>query len=280
MRNLAGFSRSRRALGLVAATALAVAVSSLPAGIGNLGRTNTVTSGGGTKTDLSYNPDYHVNFGTGVNVTAARDNLVTAINSDANFNTQFVAAAVTDPTDPNLVSFSVLRVGGADIAHMNLCENDPNVDNLGVSLADGRTVASMNRVTSFSPSGTTLTLSITTLSHGTFPRTFTNGSCPTFAICLPGADGLNLQIITYYTSQGFVAKDDGTNLTFRFPGDRISAIRVSSDDPGVVTTCLDLDSPASVPATGPIAMFLLVVVLTGSAIWMLKRSAKEHLTRP
>ena len=266
MRYHAEYSRSGRALALVAAAALASAISSVPAGIGNLGLTSTLGTGDGTDVDCTFNPTISQPIGAGQPISQVRDGLIAQIDPNS-----FTATSVVDPDDPNSNSFSITKVGGDDIAHLQLCENDPSVDNLGVSLAGGRTVASLNRVTSLNSNGNYI-LKITTLNHGVKSQTF-NTAAHTPAT-------LNAAIVTAFTASGFIVSDDGTNLKFRLPGDTISAIRVSATDSGVVTFCLDLSSPASVPATGPLAMFLLVIALTASAIWMMRRGAAARTTRP
>jgi len=270
------FVGSSRILGLTIAAVLAAAVSSLPAGIGNLGRTTTSGTGNtGSRTDLSYNPTKSVTIFPGQAISNVRDLLVAQVNADPNEG--FVGASVTDVNDPNSNSFSVTHTGGAELSHMRLCESDANVDNLGVSFGAGQSLANLNKVTTLNADGDFI-LSVTSLSSGTTTLTFNTTTSPNNTPA-----GLNASIMSGFIAAGYTVFDIGTSMNFRRPGSSITAMRVSSTDSGVVSFCIDLGpepvSPAqplpvsAVPTVGEVGMFLLIVMLTGSALWVLRRDA-------
>ena len=264
---------SGRVLALTVAAALAAAVSSIPAGIGNLGRAGTNATGGtNIAASAEVNPPFSVNISVGQPVNTVRNNLVAAIAADANY----AASSVTDTGDPNSASFSVTKAGGADVDHLKVCENDSNIDNVGVSFAMGRDLAVLNKVTAVGANGNYI-LIIGTWDHGTTSLTFdtTQPANNTPA-------GLNASIISGFTAAGFGVTDDGLNIYFRRPGDMITSLRVSSTDTGVVIFCVDLNkaSNAAIPTAGEVGMFLLVLMLTGSAIWMLRRGSMARIARP
>ncbi|HZI95540.1 MAG TPA: hypothetical protein VFE84_14935, partial [Patescibacteria group bacterium] len=255
---------------------MASAISRLPAGSGNLGKPTILATGSST-TDATFNPTYTQSITAGQTIAVVRNGLVAQIDADPNF----VATAIVDPNDPNSASFSITTQSGGEIDHLKLCENDSNIDNLGVSFAMGKDVALLNKPTTINGNGDYV-LSISTWDHGTFTRTFDTTVSPNNT-----AAGLTASIVSSFTTAGFLVASDATNLSFKFSGDMVTALRVSSSDTGSVVFCIDLlptvsAAPAiassGIPTATEVGMFILVVLITGSAIWMLRR--KPAVERP
>ena len=284
MKKSGRYTGSRRVLGLVLTAVLASAITGIPAGSGNLGRTSTsgfagngTLSGGTVSVTIGTAGPFTQTVTSGELISTVRNLLVAQIDADPN-----LAATVTvDPNDPNSNSFTVTTQSGAEIGNMRICETEPNIQNAGVSFAMGKDVAMLNKPTLVNGNGNYV-LAISTWDHGTFTRTFDTTSPPNNT-----AAGLTTSIMASFTSAGFLVANDGTNLSFKYSTDMVTALRASSTDTGSSDFCIDMlktVSPATVtsssgiPTATEVGMIILVLLITGSAIWMLRR--KPAAERP
>jgi len=262
---------ARCALGLVLVAVCGAAVTLLPAGIGALGRKGGTASGSQVDIDLQPPcdpPDTFTHVITpGEAFSTIRNLIVTAMEN----HPEFSANSADDPGDPNANGFHVNKQGGADVDHLKICENDANIDDIGVSFSGGKDLAVLNKVAQVNANGN-YRLVVDPVVGATFDQTFNTTAFPNNT-----AAGLNTSIITSLTGAGFLVADDGVNFVIRKSGG-LSGVRVFSSDTGVVILCLDVTTnqlygSAGVPTISQVAMFLLVVMMTATAIWILRRQS-------
>lgn len=252
----------------VAAGLLLVAISSLPAGIGNLGRN---TTGNGSQVDVTLPGGQtftHV-ITAGQMTTAIRDSLVSQINADPNFQ----AVAIADPHDPNGVSFQVLTTTGQEIDSLEIRENDSNMDNIAVFYPGGRFDARLQKVA----------VSNTLAGNGNYRLIVEPWDSPvfdqTFSTTGITAATLDTQVRNALIAAGYSVVDDGNFYTISRPGDVLMGIRVDSSDTGVIVHSLRLRgggaggpiTNANIPTLSQWGMFGLVLLLTAGAIVVLRR---------
>jgi len=271
-------------------------VSWLPAGIGALGRKGGTALRGdpGDVTILAGGQVEVTVLGTGSPVTfthvidpnsppsqrafsAIRDSLVAQVDAHASFS----ATAGDDPGDPNANGFSALLQAGGEVSRLGICENNPNLDDLAVSFPAGTDYATLNKVTVVNGDGD-YRLVADPLVGPTYDETFNTTVPPNNT-----AAGLNNSITAGLINAGYVVYPQDPNgpdpsIQITKKGSRLVAVRVFSTDTGVVRFCVNLQvapPPATglpggtgtIPTAGQTGMLILILLVTSTAIWILKR---------
>ena len=266
---------ARRAAAVGVAAVLVCAISYLPAGIGNVGRSRTLT---GSQIDVTIEAFTftHV-IAPGETSTQARDALVSLIDASPFYS----ASAATDPGDPNGNSFLVTRTNGTELFSMSISENSASLQDSGTRTTIGGTTGVVGRVT---PAGnpSTLTTGIYRLIVdegviGDFDQTFTTGPSG-----ISTASALDAAVSSALTAAGFTVSAGSSTFTISKSGISIRAVRVDSEGSGLVvnqtgfagvTSGIPSSPTAGVPTLSQLGMFVLVLMMTLAAIVVMRRKA-------
>ncbi len=259
----------RHALPAILTLALFVGISTLPGGIGQVGRTGS--SGGGSAT-ATVNPDFTVTIVSGQLV---EDRIINDPNSLCNtidMDPLFTCAAITpsNPFNPDDVTFQVLRQTSTEVSALKVSATDPNIDSAGVGIGDGRMRTHFTKPTGTNNDGN-YRLKIRTKNGPPLDVDIPTGVPATDT--LPEILGA---IESALTAAGFTVWTTSDSFEVTNPGDEITAVRVEytdSDQDGKPIFA-KLEGKTSIPTLSQYGMFLFISLLTGAAFLMLRRKRR------
>ena len=256
----------RHARSSIVTLAFLTGISLLPGGAGNVGKPTDTAGGGGTVV-MTQSFDYIVNTTPGQSMTAIRDSLVAMIDASPSY----VAASLVDPNDPGVASLTVTKTMGMEADHLKICSTDSGIDHVGISFAVGRFVATVNQVTAVAANGN-YRIEVDASSgpdvDANIPTTVPPNNTP---------GGLNASICSALTGAGYICDLAAYPGSFMISkaGVQILAVRVTASDSAISTLCVDLtnDRNVATPTLSQYGMFVLVLLMTGAAIFVMRRKA-------
>lgn len=278
--------RASRSRGLILSIVLLSGITGLTAGRGNLGSPRpdiccssvSVTADGVLFSETILPGDSTVIF---------RNRLVATIDAHPSFS----ASAYVDPLDPNDVSFQVTRQTGARLSSIQISEDGAVLDTLGVGAANPKSLATIAQATAITGldsdgnAGTqpfyTLTIRLNTLS--TYSRTYDTSVPPNNSFT-----GLNNSVKADLQAAGFKVTQLAGSISLSKDGALFTSVKQISTDTGFTTFSAKVDlTPAptpsattGVPTLSQTGMFVLVAILTVSAILILRRKGSGERPEP
>ncbi|HEY3174880.1 MAG TPA: IPTL-CTERM sorting domain-containing protein [Candidatus Polarisedimenticolia bacterium] len=279
MKRHTGSTGAKQAMALIVCAILMAGISGLPAGSGNLGRDEGINPAGPQVDVVIGSTVFSETILTGDFTSTLRNRLAIQIDNDPNFSAD-PPPTFTDPFDPNAVAFEVKTQSGQEIQDMQICETAPKIEQIAVNFLAGvdfarfrkaTTVTGVNSDPNTHPGLPNYTLTIRTLPplflDPVYTLSYTTSAPPNNT-----ATGLNNSIRADLLAAGFTVTEDSTNFTIRKIGEPIISVKTSTTDSGITQLCVSL-SPfdPNIPTLSQVGMFVLVLILTGSAIMMLRR---------
>jgi hypothetical protein len=254
------------------AAALVCAISYLPAGIGNVGRSQLLPSGSQVDVNVEGNVFTHV-IVPGESVTQVRNDLVRIIDLSPSYK----AVIFTDPGDPNGNSFYVTHQDGSSTTSMSISEDSIGIQDSGTRTLIGGMSGTLGRVTA-AGNPATLTAGIYRLvvdvwDGADFDQTFTTGPSG-----ITTAAALDTAISGALASAGFTVASSSTAFTISKSNNMIMAVRVDSLGSGLIVNQTGYSGAHSVgdfgsPTLSQLGMFVLVLMMTLAAIVVMRRKA-------
>ena len=257
---------SRSLLVPVFLVALLVGISPVPAGRGHLGSPTTLT---GSKVEVTIGPYIFTHTITpGETNTAVNADLVARMNDP---NVPFNAAVVTDPSDPNAVIFEVLTAQNQEVPELRICETSASLKTLGAIMPMGSDVAVIDPVTTVNADGT-YRVSLRHLETGVVNTFFYLTTAPPNNT----PTGLNASLIADLRAAGYIVVDGSGFISIRRSSGQFSYVKIDATDTGIVSTCTKMEPSINVvPALSQYGFFVLVLLMTVTAVLMLRRNSPE-----
>jgi hypothetical protein len=191
----------------------------------------------------------------------------------------FVATDVSDPEDPNNDSLEVTLPGGGELTQFSVCETDANFNNVGVKFAMGKAIGIIGKPAVVNANGN-YRLRINMWDSADYDVTFLttdlDKNTPAFLLAA---------ITASLNAAGFTVQDLGTScgsfgssigsagcISVSKPGDMVVSTRIRTTDTGIKEVCISQEPTSSgIPTVSQYGMFALVLLLTISAIVMMRR---------
>lgn len=252
---------------------LVFGITRLPAGVGTHGRSGQTA--GGSEVRYTINGKvFRVVLTPGQTVASVSAALEAQIDAGG-----FVASVVSDPEDPNNFSLDVTMPGGGEVTQLAVCENDANFNNGGVKFAMGKGSAILGKPGTVNANGN-YRLRINLWDSADYDVTFNT----TLAANDTPAE-LQAAIEASLISAGFTVVNLGSNCgsfgtlmaaagcwSVSKAGDMLVSTRTEATDTGIREFCISQEPTSSgIPTASQYAMFALVLLLTISALFMMRR---------
>jgi len=272
MRSIVKSTGGRQAALLLVAL-LVLGITQLPAGVGTHGVQGQVATG--SEVRYTVNGVTFIRTGiTGQTAQALRDSLRIEIDAD----TRFAAVNGVDPEDPNGASIDVTVQGGGELAQMSVCETDATFNDVGVRFSAGKAAGLLNKPPA-SGSGT-YRLRINVWDGADYDVTFNAADADKDT---PAE--LLAAISSSLTAAGFNVADMGSScqsfgsgisgsgcISISKSGNMLVSTRVNTTGAVLKEVCIGQEPTSSgIPTVSQYGMFALVLLLTISAIVMMRR---------
>ncbi len=255
---------------------LVLGITWLPAGVGTHGRQGQVAGGSEVRYTIN-GQTFRLVLTSGQTMASVQTAMITKINTESGGS--LVATAVSDPEDPNNNSIEVTLAGGGEVTQFSVCENDATFNNTGVKVGMGKGVSILGKPAVVNANGN-YRLRINMWDSADYDVTFltTDANKDTPAELLAA-------ITASLTAAGFTVQDLGTScgsfgssigaagcINISKTGEMIVSTRIEATDTGLKEFCMSQEPTSSgIPTVSQYGMFALVLLLTISAIVMMRR---------
>ena len=272
MRSIVKSTGGRQAALLLVAL-LVLGITQLPAGVGTHGVQGQVATGSEVRYTIHGTTYVRSNI-TGQTADALRD----SIRAEINLDPRFVAINGVDPEDPNGASIDVTLEGGSEVTQMSVCENDGTFNDVGVRMAAGKAVAILNKPPASGSGNYRLRINLWDGADYdvTFNAADANKDTPAELLAA---------ISSSLTAAGFNVADMGSScgsfgsgisaagcIGISKAGDMLVSTRVNTTGAVLKEVCIGQEPTSSgIPTVSQYGMFALVLLLTISAIVMMRR---------